>query len=211
MKLGSKVTYTKKGYVSDFFPVEKQLEAINKVTKKEYTQRKGVIVDILELKDGRIDTTVKWEDIGGYYMQQFSAKLSDEIQVIEGPKEPLLWEEGSRLLNSDGRLGYIYDDWDDCDIQIIWEDGEKELLDPKDEWQLNEWLHNFKEFIHNYEGTKIADNFGEIGFIDEDGEIFFEHGATCPKLFDVDLSDEEMNRYINNYVCGGKNIENPTL
>jgi len=207
MKLGTKVTYTKKGYGRDF---RTNLTAIQNLKEEEYTQRKGVIVEILELKDGRIETTVKWEDFGGYYKNDWSLLFTDEIQKIEEPKEALEWWSGSRLLHSDGRLGYIDDSYS-CDIEIIWEDGETESLDPKNDWQLNEWLHNFKEFVHNYEGTKIADNFGEIAFIDEEGEIFFQHGALDPDLFDVDLSDEEMNTYINNYVCGGKQCVSTTL
>ena len=119
----------------------------------------------------------------------------DKTMKREQNMKQLEYCNGTRLRTSDGTFGFI-----DSFGGAKWEDGDYDPNKYIEQQELQQWIHNFKEFIHNYEGVKIVDNFGEIGFIDEEGEIYWEHGALDSKLYDTDLSYEEMNTYINNYV-----------
>jgi hypothetical protein len=78
MKIGTQVTYTQKGYARDFIYTMTNLTAINNLKEEEYTERKGVIINIEK------DTyTVKWLDIGGYFGDDISYVYNEDIQERE--------------------------------------------------------------------------------------------------------------------------------
>lgn len=83
MKIGTKVTYTQKGYARDFIYTMTSLTAISNLKKEEYTQRKGIVTNIEKAKCGLVTYTVKWEDVGGYFQDDTSYVQDEDIQEIE--------------------------------------------------------------------------------------------------------------------------------
>lgn len=83
MKVGTKVTYTKKGYARDFIYTMTSLTAINNLKKEEYTQRRGTVTNIEKAKCGLVTYTVTWEDVGGYFQDDTSYVQDEDIQEIE--------------------------------------------------------------------------------------------------------------------------------
>jgi len=87
MQIGTKVTYTQKGYASDFL-VKINNKYVNvpqrkAIKEEEYTQRKGIVTNIEKAKCGLVTYTVKWEDVGGYWEDDTSYVYREDIQEIE--------------------------------------------------------------------------------------------------------------------------------
>lgn len=87
MQIGTKVTYTQKGYASDFL-VKINNQYVNvpqrkAIKEEEYTQRKGIVTNIEKAKCGSVTYTVKWEDVGGYWEDDTSYVYREDIQEIE--------------------------------------------------------------------------------------------------------------------------------
>ena len=83
MQIGTKVTYTKKGYARDYIYTMTNLTEINNLKKEDYAQRKGIVTNIGKTKCGLITYEIKWEYIGGYFQDDTSYVQEEDIQEIE--------------------------------------------------------------------------------------------------------------------------------
>ena len=91
MKVGTQVTYTQKGYASDFI-VEINNKSVTvpqrkAIKEEEYSQRKGIVTNIEKVKCGLVNYTVKWKDVGGYWEDDESVVYREDIQEIEKEEE----------------------------------------------------------------------------------------------------------------------------
>jgi hypothetical protein len=109
MQIGTKVTYTKKGYARDFIYTMTNLSEINNLKKEEYTQRKGTIIDIKKSKCGLVTFIVKWEDVAGYFEDDTSYVQDEDIQEIEEEVvEEVVVEEVEELIENEDFVKVLY-------------------------------------------------------------------------------------------------------